>query len=253
MSRRVSVKLVVKAANIAIYRILLRPMEWLVRRFSSVGQHPFFDSSEFAWIPRLEAGWTTIRDELRALLRERGRIPNIQEISPEQLSLTRDDKWKSYWLCAFGRKIADNCRRCPETARLIEAIPGMESAFFSILASGRPALSPRARRTRPKGGLSHPGGFRGCPLGGRARLRVRRYLPPRSLERYRRRASRVDNRLRASAAVSAVRVERRGKLDVRSIGLHPGYRRERPGVESSDRTRDDRAVSDCSHVGKLNG
>ena len=36
----------------------------------------------FAWIPRLEAGWTTIRDELRALLRERGRIPNIQEISP---------------------------------------------------------------------------------------------------------------------------------------------------------------------------
>jgi len=132
-----SVKLVVKAANIAIYRILLRPMEWLVRRFSSVGQHPFFDSSEFAWIPRLEAGWTTIRDELRALLRERGRIPNIQEISPEQLSLTRDDKWKSYWLCAFGRKIADNCRRCPETARLIKAIPAMESAFFSILASGK--------------------------------------------------------------------------------------------------------------------
>lgn len=47
--------------------------------------------------------------------------------------LTKDDQWKIYWLYAYGRKIAENCRRCPEMTRLIESIPGMKTAFFSIL------------------------------------------------------------------------------------------------------------------------
>ncbi len=135
MNRRMSVRLAVKAANLSLSHILYRPAEWLVRRFSSVGQHPFFNPSEFAWIPRIEAGWTAIRDELRALLRERERIPSFHEISQEQLKITRDDKWKTYWLYAYGRKIAENCRRCPETTRLVEAIPRIKTAFFSILAA----------------------------------------------------------------------------------------------------------------------
>ena len=134
MQRSLPVKLLVKAANRGFYHVLYRPAERLVRRFSAVGQHPFFNPSEFAWIPRIEAGWTAIRDELRALLRERERIPSFHEISQEQLKITRDDKWKSYWLYAYGRKIAENCRRCPETARLVETIPGMKTAFFTILA-----------------------------------------------------------------------------------------------------------------------
>src|SRR6266700_2370702 len=98
MDRHMSVKLVVKAANLSFYHILYSPAEKLVRRFSSVGQHPFFNPLEFVWIPRIEAGWPTMRDELRALLRERERIPS-----------------------------------CHETTRLIETIPGMKPAFFSIL------------------------------------------------------------------------------------------------------------------------
>lgn len=133
MNRRVSVKLVVYAANLAFYRILFRPTEWLVRRFSSVGQHPFFAPSEFGWIPHVEAGWTAIRDELRAVLRERERIPSFHKVSTEQVTITQDDKWKTYWLYAYGRRMAENCRCCPETTRLIETIPGMKTAFFSIL------------------------------------------------------------------------------------------------------------------------
>jgi beta-hydroxylase len=133
MKRRLSMKLMVRTAS-AFNLMLFRPMEWLVRRYSSVGQHPFFAPSEFTWIPRIEAGSTAIRDELRALLRERGRIPSLQEVSSGEAMLTQDDRWKTYWLYAYGRKIADNCRRCPETTRLIETIPGMKTAFFSILA-----------------------------------------------------------------------------------------------------------------------
>lgn len=138
MKRRLSLTLVVKAADFAFNGVLRRPMEWLVRRFSSVGQHRFFDPSEFAWIPRIEAGWGAMRDELRALLRERERIPGFEEIAPGNTpGGVRDDRWKSYWLVAYGRKTADNCRRCPETTRLIESIPGIKTAFFSILAPGK--------------------------------------------------------------------------------------------------------------------
>jgi beta-hydroxylase len=138
MKRRMSVKLAVKAASLAFNHILYSPMDRLVHRFSSVGRHRFFDPSAFAWIPRIEAGWTSIRDELRALLRERERIPSFEDIAPANTpGGVRDDKWKSYWLYAYGRKAADNCRRCPETTRLIDTIPGIKTAFFSILAPGK--------------------------------------------------------------------------------------------------------------------
>ena len=134
MQRSLPAKLMIKAANRGFYHVLYRPSERLVRRFSAVGRRPFFNPSEFAWIPGIEAGWTAIRDELRVLLRERERIPSVEELSAEQVKIVQKDNWKSYWLHAYGRKIAENCRRCPETARLVETIPGMKTAFFSILA-----------------------------------------------------------------------------------------------------------------------
>ena len=101
MKRRMSVKLVAKAADLTFHHVLYRPMQWLVRRFSSVGQCQFFDPSQFPWIPRVEAGWTAMRDELRALLSNRGRIPDFEEIAPGNTpGGLRDGKWKSYWLCA---------------------------------------------------------------------------------------------------------------------------------------------------------
>ena len=134
MNRSMSAKLVVKAANVSAQHILYKPAEWLVRRFSSVGEHAFFNPSELDWIPRIEAGWTAIRDELLVVLRERERIPNFHEVSSGQAKITQDNKWKTYWLYAYGRKMAANCRSCPETTRLIEAIPAIKTAFFSILA-----------------------------------------------------------------------------------------------------------------------
>lgn len=133
LKRSLSVKLVAYASS-RVYRVLFRPAEWLVRRFSSVGQKPFFSDSKFAWIPRIEAGWTTIREELCMQLPERAQIPSLHEVADGESALTQDDKWKTFWLYAYGRAITDNCRRCPETTRLIESITGMKTAFFSILA-----------------------------------------------------------------------------------------------------------------------
>lgn len=136
MKRPISVKLTVKAAGLLFNRAVRDPMERLVRRYSRVGQRPIFDPAQFDWIPRIEAGWTAIRDELRALLRERERIPGFEVIAPGNTPDGMRGQWKSYWLVAYGRGMPGNCRRCPETMRLIGTIPAVKTAFFSILAPG---------------------------------------------------------------------------------------------------------------------
>ena len=114
-------------------KALLRPIDNLFVRYSLIGDAPFFEPEQFSWVTDLEASWRLIRAELDEVLKYRDQLPNFQDISPDQYNLTHDDRWKTFFLYGFGLKHASNCARCPDTARLIEAIPGMTTAFFSIL------------------------------------------------------------------------------------------------------------------------
>lgn len=116
---------------------MLQGIEQATVRYSLVGDKTFFDREDFDWIGDLEAGWHRIRAELDDILRERELLPNFQEISTDQESLTSDDRWKTLFLYAFGYKSEANCARCPETTKLVEQIPGMKTAMFSILAPGK--------------------------------------------------------------------------------------------------------------------
>lgn len=112
-------------------------LERIVTRYSLIEDRPLLDPAAFPWARTLEANWRAVRRELEAVLQDHGRIPNFQDISADQVAITRDDKWKTYFLYGFGYKAERNCARCPETTRLIEQIPGMMTAFFSILAPGK--------------------------------------------------------------------------------------------------------------------
>ncbi len=116
---------------------LLRILEKIIARYSLVGDPTFFDPSLFPWAEKLEAGWKDIREELDAVLEHREELPNFQDISKDQYAITKDDLWKTYLFFAYGVKAENNCRRCPKTTRLIENIPNMKTAFFSILAPGK--------------------------------------------------------------------------------------------------------------------
>jgi aspartyl/asparaginyl beta-hydroxylase (cupin superfamily) len=94
----------------------------------------FFDPQSFPWVSAVEAEWPVVRKELDALLVRREDIPNFQDVSDAQKDLTEGDEWKTFWLYAFGEKAEENCVRCPETVRVLQHIPGMKSAMFSILA-----------------------------------------------------------------------------------------------------------------------
>jgi beta-hydroxylase len=82
----------------------------------------------------VEAEWPAVRKELEALMTRREDIPNFQDLSEDQKVLTEGDQWKTFWLYAYGEKVQENCARCPQTVRVLQKIPGMKSAMFSIMA-----------------------------------------------------------------------------------------------------------------------
>ncbi|MDG2618036.1 aspartyl/asparaginyl beta-hydroxylase domain-containing protein [Thermoleptolyngbya sichuanensis XZ-Cy5] len=114
---------------------LVRSLEDLIAKYSAVGDGAFFEVQQFPWAGLLETNWKTIRAELDNLLKDVYSIPNFQDISTDQISITQDNLWKTYFLYGYGYKAEQNCLRCPETTRLVEQIPGMKTAFFSILLS----------------------------------------------------------------------------------------------------------------------
>lgn len=130
--------------NHAIYRFtidvgvrIIQQVERLITWGSRVGNPAFFAPEQFPWVAPLEANWPVIRRELEAMLKFREVLPNFQDISTDQRALTTDDHWKTLFFYAYGIKAEGNCTRCPDTTRVVEGIPGMKTAFFSIISAGK--------------------------------------------------------------------------------------------------------------------
>ena len=126
----------VELTNVVGDRVLKRVNRAIARQ-SELPVQPFYDPQTFPWVAALESQWPTIRAELDAVLAYRDALPNFQDISTDQYNLTDDDRWKTYFFYGYGFRSDANCARCPATTRLVEAIPGMETAMFSILAPGK--------------------------------------------------------------------------------------------------------------------
>ena len=107
------------------------------RRFSQVETTPFIDPRQFEWHELVTSEWTKVQSELKAVLSAVDKIPIHQEIVEEAKPLTDDDKWLSYFFYVYGQRFEKQCSECPDTARLLQQIPGMKTAFFSILSPGK--------------------------------------------------------------------------------------------------------------------
>lgn len=88
----------------------------------------FYDPATFPFTHTLAANWQTVRDELRQL--------RDQDFIPWPEKYLYGHGWETYGFYAFGLKIRGNCRQCPGTAKLLESVPNLVSAGFSVLAPG---------------------------------------------------------------------------------------------------------------------
>ena len=115
----------------------------LVRRVASVQSSqslvpdtPKIDGAHFPFLAGFEAEWATIRAEAEAVLAYRDEIPGFQEVSPDQYRLAKGKSWRTHFLYGFGERLATNTRLTPRTAELLEGVPNLQTAMFSILAPG---------------------------------------------------------------------------------------------------------------------
>jgi ornithine lipid ester-linked acyl 2-hydroxylase len=115
----------------------LHAFERYLARHSPHGDPAVYEAAAFDWVPHLQAHCTAIAGEYRALLTGGEPIPPFHEISHEQRPITSDDRWRTFVLYAYGVQARRNCALCPRTAAAVRAIPGMQTAMFSILEPGK--------------------------------------------------------------------------------------------------------------------
>ena len=113
---------------------MIRNMAGFLSRQSLVDDKPVLDRSLFPFLNEIEANWETIRDEIKPLLAHRDAMPVFQELSRDQRKIAKDDNWHVFVLYGFGGKHETNCVRTPVTSRLLETVPRLQTAWFSILA-----------------------------------------------------------------------------------------------------------------------
>jgi beta-hydroxylase len=127
MRRRAAILRIGKDTRPWIDRVLVR-----YAAFEDVG---FPDPGYFPWIKELESKSDRIRGELDALLANVDTLPPLHTISPDHNRIARK-KWKAFFLYGYGHRSELGCTLCPETTKAVEQIPGLVSAFFSILLPG---------------------------------------------------------------------------------------------------------------------
>ncbi len=116
---------------------LLRSIEGVIEEASEVEGGPFYAGEQFEWVERIENNWEVIREELDAVLQDREKIPYFHKIQEDQTRIAGDEKWRTFFMYGYGYKSVGNCERAPKTSALLESIPGMTTAMFSILSPGK--------------------------------------------------------------------------------------------------------------------
>jgi aspartyl/asparaginyl beta-hydroxylase (cupin superfamily) len=89
----------------------------------------------------LDRNFPVIREELLGILPDRRAIPRYHELDEMQYNISArvdpEKDWKVYPLDVMGVRPSAFCARCPRTTALLDGIPGLFEAFFSILEGGK--------------------------------------------------------------------------------------------------------------------
>ncbi|WP_306350410.1 aspartyl/asparaginyl beta-hydroxylase domain-containing protein [Flavobacterium sp. '19STA2R22 D10 B1'] len=110
-----------------------------MKKQSLVGDMPIFLKEEFPWVDVLEKNHTEIRQEFEQFIDriKQENLPNLQDISKEQLLITNDEHWKILPLLFYNEINKATVSCMPKTFSLINTIPGITTCFFSVLSPGK--------------------------------------------------------------------------------------------------------------------
>jgi aspartyl/asparaginyl beta-hydroxylase (cupin superfamily) len=125
------------------YEILLIPLNKFYDVYTGGPRRPvFFDiATTRPELLELDRNYPVIREELLGILPGKRSIPRYHELDAVQYNISAlvdpEKDWKVYPLDIMGVRPPAFCARCPRTTALLEGIPGLFEAFFSILEGGK--------------------------------------------------------------------------------------------------------------------
>jgi aspartyl/asparaginyl beta-hydroxylase (cupin superfamily) len=113
---------------------------WFLRTAGGDGRPAYYDiDSYYPQLRQIDHAFPEIRGEAVALLSRRDEVPRLHETDPGQecISAATPNDWRVYYLTLAGAKARPNQARCPATARVLDRVPGVFQACFSILDAGK--------------------------------------------------------------------------------------------------------------------
>jgi beta-hydroxylase len=93
--------------------------------------HDYHD--HYRGLKQLEDGYEAIREECLSLLDEKDELTDMTDLGAGYTDGgIHKAKWKAF-MFKSGRFIDENCARAPRTTALLRQVPGLYTAFFSVL------------------------------------------------------------------------------------------------------------------------
>ena len=142
----------------------LRP---IFRKKCLLGKKTFYPKKWFRPTKELEDSYTEILEELNKMMKRVDDFPVFQHISPDQLYVSDDDKWKMFFLKGGNIRFERNCEQFPVTMNILDKYPEIVSAYFSVLGPKKmlnPHRGPWSGVLRMHMGMHIPTEGNGCLL-----------------------------------------------------------------------------------------
>ncbi|MCB8880464.1 aspartyl/asparaginyl beta-hydroxylase domain-containing protein [Acidisoma cellulosilytica] len=121
-------------------RVVMKVVSWVEKlnlSCAKLGNPPVYDNETFPWAAEIEKDWHLIRVELDRLLLRKEELPSFHDISTDVSTISTDNGWKTFFLTGYGLTSANNTALCPDTWRIVQKIPGLQTAMFSIFEPGK--------------------------------------------------------------------------------------------------------------------
>ena len=139
----------------------------IFRKFSTLGNKVFFDNKDFPIAEVLEENYEIIKAEFEKMQARVDEFAPFQDISPDQIYISNDDKWKMFFLKAGKIRFERNCLEFPETMKILDSDKNIVSAYFSVIHANKmlmPHEGPWCGVLRMHLGIKIPTDGKGCIL-----------------------------------------------------------------------------------------